>query len=128
MFRWEPERRYHHILCTTIAPFWSTTMEHLLTVIAPFWLSTDEMMHPAIPRGTALCGATLHPPEVKSCRIIWCVVQREPIVENHNCDLLASKDFLVCNLYRIRAFEHFIVHSTKTFSTFYYQIQPRNIK
>ena len=29
-----------------------------------------------------------------------------------------SKDFLVCNLYRIRAFEHFIVHSTKIFCTF----------
>ena len=33
-----------------------------------------------VPRGTALCGATLRPPEVKSCRIIWCVDQREQIV------------------------------------------------
>ena len=48
------------------------------------------MMHHAIPRGTALCGATLRPPEVKSCRIIWCVFQREHILENR-CDLSASK-------------------------------------
>ena len=25
----------------------------------------EQMMHHAIPRGTALCGATLRPPEVK---------------------------------------------------------------
>ena len=31
--------------------------------------------------------------------------------------LSASKDFLVYNLYRIRAFEHFIVHFTKIFCT-----------
>ena len=67
------------------------------------------MMHHAVhqvtvaPRGIALCGATLHPPEVKSCSIIWCVIQRAHIVENC-CDFLvlsASKDFLVCNLYTI---------------------------
>ena len=34
----------------------------------------------------------LHPPEVKSCRIIWCVVQREHIVENR-CDLFGFKCF-----------------------------------
>ena len=56
------------------------------------------MMHHAIPRGTvvprgtALCGATLHPPEVKSCRIILCVVQREHLVEIC-CDLLGFKCF-----------------------------------
>ena len=56
------------------------------------------MMHHAIPRGTvvprgtALCGATLHPPEVKSCRIILCVVQRKHLVENR-CDLLGFKCF-----------------------------------
>ena len=95
-------------------------------------------MHHAVPqgtvvhRGTALCSATLHPPEVKSCRIIWCIVQREHIVENL-CNVLklvlsASKDFFVCNLYRIRAFEHFIVHHTKIFCTFQTQIQPRKLK
>ena len=36
-----------------------------------------HMMHHAVPRGTALCGATLCLPDVKSCRIIWCVIQRE---------------------------------------------------
>ena len=64
------------------------------------------MMHHAVPRGTALCSATLWPPEVKSCTIIWCVVQREHIVEDLVIYLVlsASKDFLVCNLYRIRTF------------------------
>ena len=38
MFRWEPEGRYHHRLCTAIAPFWFST-EHVWLVIAPFWLS-----------------------------------------------------------------------------------------
>ena len=52
----------------------------------------EYMMHRAVPQGTALCGATLRPPKVKSCRIIWCVVQRELIVENH-CDLLGFKCF-----------------------------------
>ena len=42
MFRWEPEGRYCHRLCTAIAPFWFST-EHLWTVITPFWLSTDDM-------------------------------------------------------------------------------------
>ena len=46
-----------------------------------------------VPRGTALCGATLHPPEAKSCRIIWCVVQREHILENR-CVLRGLKCFL----------------------------------
>ena len=50
------------------------------------------MMHHAVPQGTALCSAILRPPEVKSCRIIWCVVQREHIVENR-CDLLGFKCF-----------------------------------
>ena len=60
-----------------------------MAVIGSLWrlLEGCHMMHHAVPWGTALCGATLHPPEVKSCRIIWCVVQREHIVENH-CDLL----------------------------------------
>ena len=49
-------------------------------------------MHLAIPLGTALCGATLRLVEVTSCRIIWCVVQREHIVENR-CDLLGFKCF-----------------------------------
>ena len=40
----------------------------------------QEMMHHVVPRGTALCGATLCP-EVKSCRIMWCVIQREHVVE-----------------------------------------------
>ena len=35
----------------------------------------------------ALCGTTLRPPEVKSCGIIWCIIQREHNVENR-CDLL----------------------------------------
>ena len=43
------------------------------------------MMHHAIPRGYQLCGATLRPPGVKSCIIIWCVIQREHILENR-CD------------------------------------------
>ena len=49
------------------------------------------------------------------CRIIWCVVQKEHIVEIYFVIYLVfstSKDFLVCNLYTIRAFKHFIVHST----------------
>ena len=54
-----------------------------------------QMMHHTIPPDTTFCGAILHPPEVKSCRIIRCIVQREHIVENRS-DLLgfsASKDF-----------------------------------
>ena len=56
------------------------------------------LMHHAVSRGTvvnwytALCGATLHPPEVKSCIIILCLVHREHIVENC-CDLLGFKCF-----------------------------------
>ena len=55
-------------------------------------------MHHAVPQGTivpwdtALCSAILRPPEVKSCRIVWCVIQREHIVENP-CDLLGFKYF-----------------------------------
>ena len=45
-----------------------------------------------VPQGTELCAATMCPPEVKSYRVIWCVVQREHIVENH-CDLLCFKCF-----------------------------------
>ena len=41
MFRWEPEGRYYHWLCT-IAPFWFST-EHIWAAITPFWLSTDDM-------------------------------------------------------------------------------------
>ena len=52
----------------------------------------SHMMHHAIPWGTALCVATLRPPEVKSCQIIWCIVQREHIVENR-CDVLGFKCF-----------------------------------
>ena len=37
---------------------------------------------------TVLCGATLHLPEVNPCRIIWCGIQREHIVENR-CDFNA---------------------------------------
>ena len=42
MFCWEPEGRYHHRLCTEIAPLWFS-MEHLWTAITPFWLSTDDI-------------------------------------------------------------------------------------
>ena len=58
-------------------------------------------MHHAIPRGTALCGATLRSPEIKSCRIILCVIQREYmylyIVEN-SCGLLGFKCFQRLNM------------------------------
>ena len=44
-------------------------------------------------RGTVLCGSTtLHPPEVKSCRIILCIIQQEHIVGNH-CDFHGFKYF-----------------------------------
>ena len=53
----------------------------------------------SIPWGTALCGA--HPPLVKSCTIIWCIIQREHNVENR-CDLLAFMCFQrLLNLYAI---------------------------
>ena len=52
----------------------------------------QQIMHHSIPRGTALCGATMRPPEVKSCIIIWCVVQSDHIVENR-CNLLGLKCF-----------------------------------
>ena len=70
------------------------------------------MKHHAIPRGTALCGATLRPPEVKSCRIIWCVVQREhrPIVENR-------RDFLGVFCFQRLLSMQFI--QNKSFWTFY---------
>ena len=41
MFRWEPEGRLRHKLCTAIAHFWFST-EHPWTALTPFWLSTDE--------------------------------------------------------------------------------------
>ena len=56
----------------------------------------EQMMYHAVPRGTVvlqgttLCGATLRLPEVKSCRTIWCIIQREHIVENR-CDFLGFK-------------------------------------
>ena len=59
-----------------------------------YWL----IMHHAVPRGTVvlrgttLCSAIMRPPEVKSCRIIWCVFHREHIVEIR-CDLLGFKCF-----------------------------------
>ena len=74
------------------------------------------MMHHAVPRGTvvhrgtALCSATLHPPEVKSCRIIWCIVQREHIVEN------------LCNLLGLKCFQRLLSMQfiqNKSFWTFY---------
>ena len=84
-------------------------------------------MHHAVPQGTiipwgtALCSAIMCPPEVKSCRIMWCIIQRDHIVENP-CDLLGFKYFqrLLSTLYICteKAFEHFIVHSTKIFCTF----------
>ena len=61
-------------------------------------------------QGTALCGATLSPPEVKSCRISWWVVQREHIVENR-CDLLGFKCFQ-------RLLSMQFIHR-KSFCTFY---------
>ena len=80
--------------------------------------------------GYRICGATLpRPPEVKSCRITWCIVQREHILENR-CDFMwfvlcsTSKDVLVCNLYRIRAFEQFIVHPTRYFA---FYLVPRGM-
>ena len=62
----------------------------------PGYCVVHHMMHHAVPQdtvvpwGTALCSAILHSPEAKSHRIIWCVVQREHIVENP-CDLLGFK-------------------------------------
>ena len=59
------------------------------------WISCYEilvhMLHHAVPWGTALCGATLRLPEVKSY-MIWCLVQREHILENC-CDILGFKCF-----------------------------------
>ena len=55
-------------------------------------------MHHAVPQdtvvpwGTMLCSAIVHQPEVKSHRIIWCIIQREHIVENP-CDLLGFEYF-----------------------------------
>ena len=42
MFRWDPEGRFCHRLCTAIAPFWFS-MEYLWTSLMPFWLSTDDI-------------------------------------------------------------------------------------
>ena len=85
-----------------------------------------HMMHHAVSWGTTLCCATLHPPEIKSWRIIWCIVQREHIVEN-GCDLLRFKCFQTLQSTQFthsKSFEHFIVHSTKIFCTFETGIQP----
>ena len=87
-----------------------------------------QMMHHTVPQGTivpwgtALCSAILRSLEVKSCRIIWCIIQREHIIETLVIFLVlstcTSKDFKVCNSYTVRAFEHFIVHPKKVFYTF----------
>ena len=71
-------------------------------------------MHHAVPQGTALYGATLRPPVLKSCRIILCIVQRKHIVGNR-CDLLHFK--CVKRLLSMQFIHHksswtFIVHST----------------
>ena len=49
-------------------------------------------MHHVVPWGTMLCGPSLRPPELKSCRIIWCIGQGEHSNENH-CDLFGFKGF-----------------------------------
>ena len=81
-------------------------------------------MHHTVPWGTTLCGAILRPPEVKSCRIIRCFVQREHIVQNH-CDLVlsASKDFKYA-IYTQKELLKKFLHSIKIFCTFQTQIQP----
>ena len=67
--------------------------------------------------GPALCGATLRPPEVKSYKIICCIVQREHIVENC-CDLLGFK---CCRGLLSMQFIH-----SKSFWTFYYAFYKDN--
>ena len=76
-------------ICSTLA----TELHNKQPRMLKLWrIHLHYMMHHAIFRGTALCGATLRPPEVKSYRIIWCVVQREHIVEIR-CDVLGFKCF-----------------------------------
>ena len=41
MFRWEPEGRYRHRLCTAIAPFWFST-EHLWILICNSFLALNR--------------------------------------------------------------------------------------
>ena len=55
-----------------------------------------HLMHHTVPWGTMLCGATLRPPEVKSCRIIWCIIQRTWKPLWFTLFLSASKDFKIC--------------------------------
>ena len=51
------------------------------------YTSYSHLMHQAVPQGTvvpwgtAFCGAILCRLEVKLCRIIWCVVQRQYIID-----------------------------------------------
>ena len=65
------------------------------------------------PWGTALCSAILCLPEVKLCSIIWCVVQREHIVEKH-CDLFGFKYFQ-----RFLSMQFIYSKSVWTFCAFY---------
>ena len=67
---------------------------------------TEKMMHHAVPQGTivpwgtSLCSAILCPPQVKpcTCRIIWCVIQRQYIVKNPY-DLLGTERLQSTQLY-----------------------------
>ena len=68
------------------------------------------MMHHVLPRGTALCGATLRPPEVKSCQNNLVRRSREHNAEN-NCELLGFKCFQ-----RLQSMQ--FIHN-KSFWTFY---------
>ena len=46
MFRWEPEGRYCHRLCTAIAPFWFSTDEVCKDISGIMWLNVnDPTMH-----------------------------------------------------------------------------------
>ena len=75
---------------TKIHAAWVCGME---TTVVPRWPPILLLIHcfakinaPRNTPGTALCDATLRLLEVKSHnRIIWCVIQREHIVENR-CD------------------------------------------
>ena len=58
------------------------------------------------------------PPEVKSQRIIWCVVQRKHILLKNHCALLGFKCFqrlLSMQFIHSKSFWTFIVHSVKIF-------------
>ena len=67
-----------------------------------------------------MCGAILCPAEIRSCRIVWCVLQREHIAENH-CDFLV-KCFqrLLSTQFIQRAFEHFYCAFSKDILPFLY--------